>query len=113
MQELRIGANEAGQRLDKFLKKALPNAPMSLLFKQLRNKNITLNGKKSEGKELLKSGDVVQCFFSKETFDQFSGAYRHEEQTNSYVKAYEALGGTPLKSCVLGHKCIQNAKMQQ
>jgi 23S rRNA pseudouridine955/2504/2580 synthase len=34
----------------------------------LRKKNITLNGKKAEGKEILAQGDEVKCFFSEETY---------------------------------------------
>jgi len=49
MQLLTIGKNQAGQRLDKFLKKALPNAGTGFLYKMLRKKNITLNGKRAEG----------------------------------------------------------------
>ena len=41
MQLLTIGKNQAGQRLDKFLKKALPNAGTGFLYKMLRKKNIT------------------------------------------------------------------------
>ena len=43
MQEFKIGANEAGQRLDKFLHKYLKEAGSSFLYKMLRKKNITLN----------------------------------------------------------------------
>lgn len=73
MQELKIGFNDAGQRFDKYLHKALPGAGSSFLYKQLRKKNITLNGKKAEGREILQNGDMVQCFFSEETFLKFQG----------------------------------------
>ncbi len=73
MQEIIIGQNQAGQRLDKFLHKYLPNATTSFLYKMLRKKNITLNGKKAEGKEILQLQDKVQCFFAEETFAKFSG----------------------------------------
>lgn len=73
MQEIKIGPNQAGQRLDKFLHKYLPNATSSFLYKMLRKKNITLNGKKAEGKEILAVGDVVRSFFADETFLKFSG----------------------------------------
>ena len=46
MQELHIGENDAGQRFDKYLKKLLAEAPGSFVYKMLRKKNITLNGKK-------------------------------------------------------------------
>lgn len=72
MQEIIIGANQAGQRLDKFLHKYLPNAGSSFLYKMLRKKNITLNGKKAEGKEILALNDRVQSYFSDETFAKFT-----------------------------------------
>lgn len=73
MQEIIIGPNQAGQRLDKFLHKYLPNAGSSFLYKMLRKKNITLNGKKAEGKEILELNDKVQSYFSDETFAKFAG----------------------------------------
>lgn len=73
MQAVTINKNQAGQRLDKFLKKYLPEAGNSFLYKMLRKKNITLNGKKAEGKEMLAIGDEIKFFFSDETFEKFSG----------------------------------------
>lgn len=73
MQSVTIGNNQAGQRLDKFLRKQLPEAGTSFLYKMLRKKNITLNGKKAEGKEMLAVGDTVCFFFSDETYAKFTG----------------------------------------
>ncbi len=58
MQSVTIGANQAGQRLDKFLHKYLPLAGSGFLYKMLRKKNITLNGKKAEGREILSVGEA-------------------------------------------------------
>ena len=73
MQEIHISGNEAGQRLDKLLGKFLSDAPKSFLYKMMRKKNITLNGKKAEGSEKLKEGDCVKLFLSDETIAKFSG----------------------------------------
>lgn len=73
MQSVIIGSNQTGQRLDKFLHKYLPQAGTGFLYKMLRKKNITLNGKKAEGSELLAQGDQVCFFFSPETFAKFAG----------------------------------------
>ena len=73
MQTIEIGHNQAGQRLDKFLHKYLPLAPMGFLYKMLRKKNITLNGKKASGSEMITMGDKVCVFFSDDTFEKFSG----------------------------------------
>ena len=72
MQELHITENEAGQRLDKLLAKFLNEAPKSFLYKMLRKKNITLNGKKASGSEKLATGDCVKLFFSDDTIAKFS-----------------------------------------
>ena len=64
MREFKINENEAGQRFDKYLKKLLGNAPGSFIYKMLRKKNITLNGKKADGTEKLNQGDDIKLFFS-------------------------------------------------
>lgn len=72
MKEFVIKPNEANQRFDKYLKKLLPNAGASFIYKMLRKKNITLNKKKAAGNEVVVSGDVINVFFSDETFDKFT-----------------------------------------
>ena len=72
MKEFTIGKNEAGQRFDKYLAKLLPKAPKSFIYKMLRKKNITLNGKKAMGNEMLSLSDSVRLFFSDETYAKFS-----------------------------------------
>ncbi len=73
MRLLTVGENEAGQRLDKLLAKYMDKAPASFFYKMLRKKNITLNGKRAEGKERLKAGDEIRLFLADETIDGFSG----------------------------------------
>ena len=73
MREIIINNNEAGQRFDKFLGKYLSEASMGFLFKMLRKKNITLNGKKATGKEKLNVGDSVKLFLAEETIEKFTG----------------------------------------
>ena len=71
MQEIRISEKTGGQRLDKFLFRYLPGAPHALLYKQLRKKNITVNGARAEGSHILQEGEAVQIFFSEETIRNF------------------------------------------
>lgn len=72
MQVLTVNENEAGQRLDKLLSKYLNLAPKSFLYKMMRKKNITLNGKRCEGSEKLQLSDKITLFLSDETIDKFS-----------------------------------------
>ena len=73
MQTYQVGANQAGQRLDKFLKKFMPEAGSNFLYKMLRKKNIILNGKKADGSEILNLNDIISFYFSDETYQKFTG----------------------------------------
>lgn len=84
MQEFKIGPNEAGQRLDKFLHKYLKEAGTGFLYKMLRKKNITLNKKKVDGKEILAVGDAVQFFFSEETFQKLRNSTSSQNVKNNF-----------------------------
>ena len=81
MKEYIIGKNEAGQRFDKYIFKLLKNAGTGLIFKQLRNKNIVLNGKKAKGNEILKENDSVRIFMSDDTINKFTGGPLHISKT--------------------------------
>ncbi len=68
MREVRIGKNDGGQRLDKFLTKALPTLPPSLLYKSIRLKKIKVNRKRATPNQMLCEGDTLQLFLSEEFF---------------------------------------------
>jgi 23S rRNA pseudouridine955/2504/2580 synthase len=72
MKQIIVQQNEAGQRLDKLLSKILNKAPKSFLYKMLRKKNITLNGKKAEGSEKLALSDEIILYLSDETIKEFT-----------------------------------------
>lgn len=78
---------EAGQRLDKFLRKLLPMAGDGFIYKMLRKKNITLNGKRVTGREIIRTDDEVVFFIAISTLDSFQKSV----STTSYVEAYEKL----------------------
>lgn len=70
MRELIISENDANQRVDKFLTKALPTLPKSLMYKYIRNKKIKVNKKRCEISQRLVCGDVMQCYIAEEFFEQ-------------------------------------------
>lgn len=84
MKEFIIGENEAGQRFDKYLGKLLKDAPKGFLYKMLRKKNITLNNKKAEGREMLQVKDQVKLFLSDETYEKFAGVSQESSIPISY-----------------------------
>ena len=68
MKHFTIAANDAGQRLDKFLRKAAPGLPPALLYKALRTKHIKRNKKRAEGSDRLEAGDKLECWLPDELF---------------------------------------------
>ena len=63
MREFVVSERDQGQKCVKYICRILPNAGTSFVYKMLRKKNITLNGKKTDGTECLKPGDTIRIFF--------------------------------------------------
>ena len=79
MKEFEIKANDAGQRLDRFVGKAVPLLPESLLQKYIRLKRVKLNGKGAKRDTRLAAGDTVQLYINDEFFEQ-------PREENAYLK---------------------------
>ena len=77
MQILKINKNDAGQRLDKFLTKAIKGLPASLMYKYIRTKKIKVNRKRCEQKQILQEGDEIQLFIR----DEFFGSPEKDDGT--------------------------------
>ncbi len=88
MKELLVKTNDAGQRLDRFVGKAVPLLPESLLQKYIRLKRIKLGGKGAKRDTRLKAGDVIQLYINDEFFEK-------PREENSWLKV-----GTPRLSIV-------------
>ena len=70
MKELTVGKNDAGQRLDRFVAKAVPLLPASLLQKYIRLKRIKVDGKGAKRDTRLLEGNVLQLYINDEFFDK-------------------------------------------
>lgn len=69
MKELTAEKNDAGQRLDRFVAKAVPLLPDSLLQKYIRLKRIKVNGKPAKRDLRLAVGDVLTLYINDEFFE--------------------------------------------
>lgn len=69
MKEFTINKNDSGQRVDKFIEKAVPLLPKSLMYKYIRTKRIKLNGKRFEISTRLCENDVMQLYIGDEFFE--------------------------------------------
>lgn len=79
MKEFTIEKNDAGQRLDRFVGKAVPLLPESLLQKYIRLKRIKVNGKGAKRDYRLALGDTLQLYINDEFFEK-------PREENSYLK---------------------------
>lgn len=120
MKEMIVDGAEAGIRLDKFLEKLLPYAGRAFLYKMLRKKNITLNGKKAEGSERLCAQDHISIFFSDETYEQFRHGqnrcgqnHTSEDQQRSAMRSLPGHGRSPDKEEAAGLTTKAKAKAMQ
>lgn len=114
MIKITMKERDSGQRLDKYLKKYLSKATPGFLYKMLRKKNITLNGTKAAGSEILRPEDEITLFLSDETILKFGGIIperdkdasqtgeseepsreeqKQERRCRQYAQAYEANKG--------------------
>ena len=72
MKKIQITENDANQRIDKYIKKLLVNAPTNFIYKMFRKKDIKVNGKKVNEKYILKNNDVVEMFLYEDKFKEFT-----------------------------------------
>ena len=106
MRNIKIGQNEAGQRLDKFLHKYMKDGSTSFFYKMLRKKNIVVNGQKCTGSEKLNAGDEVKLFLAEETLEKFGapklsksaqdGGRTEAPDTAAFEKAFRTFGKLPV-----------------
>ena len=72
MKKIQITENDANQRIDKYIKKLLVNAPTNFIYKMFRKKDIKVNGKKVNEKYILKNNDVVEMILYEDKFKEFT-----------------------------------------
>ena len=59
MKKLVVKSNEEGQRIDKYIRKYLNNAPLSFIYKLFRKKDIKVNGKRVDINYIIKANDEI------------------------------------------------------
>lgn len=75
MKELTVAKNDAGQRVDKFITKAFPNLPVSMMYKYIRQKDIKVNKKRCTISQRLEEGDVLTIYAPDEFLEQAAPVY--------------------------------------
>lgn len=85
MKELIVTEREDGMRLDRYLERYLCAAGKNFIYKMMRRKNITLNGRKCAGNEKLAGGDRINIFFSDDTLAKFTETQKKALSDNAGV----------------------------
>ncbi len=75
MKSFTVTKNDADKRLDKFISKAIPKLPETLMYKYIRTKHIKVNRKRAEISTRLREGDVVEAWINDEFFGEEKPKY--------------------------------------
>ena len=76
MKTLTITGNDAGRRLDRFLRKYLPGASLGTIYKIIR-KDVKVNGVRRDTNYSLVEGDELTLYLSEEQIDSWSAKASH------------------------------------
>ncbi|XVG95778.1 RluA family pseudouridine synthase [Eubacteriales bacterium KG127] len=88
MKVIEIKADDAGRRLDRFLKKYLPKASLSMIYKQIR-KNIKINGKRGKFDALLQEGDTIALYLSDQEVEKLREKIKPINVKRNFSVVYE------------------------
>lgn len=75
MKSFTVDSSEAGQRLDRLLLKKFPVLPRSLMYKEIRKKNIKVNKKRCDASYIAKSGDIVDLYIKDDALREKKAYY--------------------------------------
>ncbi len=88
MRKIIIDKSNENQRIDKFLKRYMPNAAGAFIYRMLREKKIKLNDQKTSGNVILRAGDEIKIYFSDSTLEIFTN---QKCQTANDVRALQKI----------------------
>ncbi len=88
MREIIIAVNDANQRVDRFLRKYMPDAPLSRIYKALR-KEIKLNGKRPSEASMLAEGDVLHIYMTDEELEAYTKKSLRRSARRDFEICYE------------------------
>lgn len=91
MKQITIEKNDAGRRLDRFLRKYLCNASLGSIYKIIR-KDVKVNGSRKGNEYMLDEGDVINLYLSDdmiETLSKRSQKESHSKAKKNFKVVYE------------------------
>lgn len=89
MKSFTISAGDAGRRVDRFIRKTFPTMPSSLMYKEIRKKNIKVNKKRTEPSAILNEGDIIELYLKDDVLEEKAKHYDFLDASNSLDIVYE------------------------
>ncbi len=68
MRSIEITEADAGQRLDRYLRKYLPSAPLASIYKLARTGKIKIDGKRVDNEYRVEAGEQLSLYLTDEQF---------------------------------------------
>lgn len=89
MYQVTVDENSNGQRADKFVKKILPLAPSSFIYKMFRKKDVKCNGKRITEQTMVYQGDLIEMFLYEDKVKEFQNEVKIEYVPVTFSVVYE------------------------
>ena len=89
MKAIKVTNKDQGQRIDKYIRKYLNNAPLSFIYKLFRKKDIKVNGKKADINYILKESDLIEIYINDELLSSFNTPKAIEKEKINLDIVYE------------------------
>ncbi len=89
MLEIKVSSLEDGQKIEKFVKKSLSEAPLGFIYKAFRKKDIKINGHWVKKDAVVKSGDIVRIYVTDEQLKDFAKPKEATKKPFPYEIVYE------------------------
>lgn len=89
MKEFTIDLANEGQRIEKFVRRYLPDAPLGFIYKTFRKKDIKINGHWVNKDAVLHTGDVVRIYVTDQQLADFTHPKAVERKPFNHPIVYE------------------------
>ena len=89
MKSFTVTEKDAGTRVDKFIFKTFDKLPKSLMYKEIRKKNIKVNKKRCYPEQVLNTGDVLELYLNDDVLSIKEKFYDFLRASNDLDILYE------------------------
>jgi len=89
VKKITISSKEANQRVDKYVKKFLNEAPLSFIYKLFRKKDVKINGHWVKENYILNEGEELTIYVTDSQIEEFNKPKEIEKVTLNHQIVYE------------------------